>query len=277
MHDLVIRNGRIIDGSGKPGYLGDVTVEAGKIVAVGGKAGVGAARNRRRRLAGNARMGRYPYPLRRPDLWDPYLCPSSWHGVTTVVMGNCGVGFAPVARGQEDFLIGMMETVEDIPGRHSPRRSNGNGNRFREYLDAIGANEARDRRRHPGAALRGARLRDGRARHPQRGGDPRGHRADGGGSARRVEAGALGLSTSRTAAHRAKSKDYVPGTFATQAEMIGIGRVLGEAGHGVFEIISDLTATRPKWSGWRAVEGNRPARHFRPRWSAIPPPRCCAS
>src|SRR5689334_14738361 len=106
MHDLVIRNGTIIDGSGQPGFAGDLTIDGGKIVAVGGRAGPG-----RRELDAHGLLvtpgwvdihTHYDGQI----FWDPYLSPSSWHGVTTVVMGNCGVGFAPRARGQEDFLIG---------------------------------------------------------------------------------------------------------------------------------------------------------------------------
>ena len=166
MHDLVIRNGTIIDGSGKPGIAGDIAIDGGKIVAVGGKAGAG-----RREIDANGLLvtpgwvdihTHYDGQI----FWDPYLSPSSWHGVTTVVMGNCGVGFAPRARGQEDFLIGMMETVEDIPGVALSTSINWDWESFPEYLDAIAAKKRANRYRHAGPALRGARLRHGGARNP---------------------------------------------------------------------------------------------------------------
>ena len=99
--------------------------------------------------------------------WDPYLSPSSWHGVTTVIIGNCGVGFAPVKRGQEDYLINLMVGVEDIPEATLAAGIDWQWESFGEYLDALSEKPARDRRRHPDSPLRGARLRDGRARSRQ--------------------------------------------------------------------------------------------------------------
>ena len=100
--------------------------------------------------------------------WDPLLTPSCWHGVTSVVMGNCGVGFAPVRPGREDWLIQLMEGVEDIPGTALAEGITWGWETFPEYLDALDALPARARRRHAGPARRGARLRDGRAGRPQR-------------------------------------------------------------------------------------------------------------
>ena len=118
-HDLVIRNGTVVDGTGAPAFVGDVAIDDGRIAAVGRAEPVGAGRrgDRRRRPAGHARAGSTSTPTTtaRPPgttCWRR----RAWHGVTTVVMGNCGVGFAPAAPDRHDWLIGLMEGVEDIPG-----------------------------------------------------------------------------------------------------------------------------------------------------------------
>ncbi len=261
MHDLVIRNGTILDGSGKPGFAGDIAIDGGKIVAVGGKAGAG-----RRELDANGLLvtpgwvdihTHYDGQI----FWDPYLSPSSWHGVTTVVMGNCGVGFAPRARGQEDFLIGMMETVEDIPGAALSMSINWGWESFPEYLDAIAAKKrAIDiGTQVPHCAVR-AYVMGERGIHNEEA-TPDDITAMAAIVREALKAGALGLSTSRTAAHRAKSKEFVPGTFAKQAELFGIGRVLGEVGHGALQIVSDLIGdeTEMAWIARLSRETRRPA------------------
>ena len=116
IHDLVIRNGNIVDGSGKKPFLGDIAIDDGKITKVGevinsGKKEIDADGN----LVSPGWVDIHTH-YDGQVCWDPYLTPSSWHGVTTVVMGNCGVGFAPVKPGDENFLIQLMEGVEDIPG-----------------------------------------------------------------------------------------------------------------------------------------------------------------
>src|SRR5690348_10765614 len=116
MHDLVIRNGTIVDGSGKPAFSGDVAIDGGIISTVGAHAG---AARREIDAAGLLVAPGWVDIHTHYDgqvTWDPFLSPSSWHGVTTIVMGNCGVGFAPVQPGKQEFLIGLMEGVEDIPG-----------------------------------------------------------------------------------------------------------------------------------------------------------------
>src|ERR1700678_3582777 len=156
MNDLVIRNGRIVDGSGKPGFAGDLAVKDAKIVSVGGKAGPG----RREIDASGLLMTPGWVDIHThydgQVAWDPYLSPSSWHGVTTLVMGNCGVGFAPVERGKEAFLIGMMDGVEDIPTETLTAGINFEWETFPEYLDALSRNEGGVGFRHtrPDCAVR---------------------------------------------------------------------------------------------------------------------------
>ena len=110
--------------------------------------------------------------------WDQELAPSSWHGVTTILFGNCGVGFAPVRRDHHSSLIGLMEAVEEIPGITLSEGLKWDWESFPEYLDALAAHAARDRCRRAGAAPSAARLRDGRARDQSREGHRRGHRSD---------------------------------------------------------------------------------------------------
>src|SRR3954468_3511289 len=137
MYDLLIRAGTIVDGSGAKPITGDVAIENGRIVAVGRVQGAA----RRTLDAGGL--------LTTPGFvdvhthydgqatWDPLLSPSCWHGVTTAVMGNCGVGFAPVAADRHEWLIGLMEGVEDIPGAALSEGMQWGWESFPEYLDAI--------------------------------------------------------------------------------------------------------------------------------------------
>src|SRR5438309_7618382 len=137
MHDLVIRDAVIVDGTGGPTRTGDVAVDDGRITSVGGDCGPG-----RRRLDADGLLltpgwvdihTHYDGQV----TWDPEVTPSSWHGVTTVVMGNCGVGFAPVRPGSQDFLIEVMEGVEDIPGTALHEGIDWRWETFPEYLDTL--------------------------------------------------------------------------------------------------------------------------------------------
>jgi N-acyl-D-amino-acid deacylase len=240
MHDLVIRNGKIVDGTGKPAFIGDVAIDGGKITSVGGKAGAGRREIDATGLLVTPGFVDIHTHYDGQVTWDPYLTPSSWHGVTTLVMGNCGVGFAPVEPGKEEFLIGLMEGVEDIPGTALAEGIKWNWESFPQYMDAI--------EKMPRAVDVGAQVPHGSVRAYVMG--ERGARneaatpddiakmaavvRDG------LRAGALGFTTSRTMLHRAKNKELVPGTFASEDELLGIGRALGEAGHGVFEMASDM-------------------------------------
>jgi N-acyl-D-aspartate/D-glutamate deacylase len=168
--------------------------------------------------------------------WDPEMSPSSWHGVTTVVMGNCGVGFAPVREDSRDFLIELMEGVEDIPGTALHEGIEWDWESFPDYLDAL------DRTPRvmdvaaqvPHAAVRAYVL--GERAHEDATPEEIGQMArlvrEG------LEAGAVGFSTSRTVLHRSKH-GLVPGTAAPADELLAIGEALGESGRGVFEVVTD--------------------------------------
>jgi N-acyl-D-aspartate/D-glutamate deacylase len=240
MHDLVIRGGKIVDGTGRDGFIGDIAIDNGKITSVGAKAGAG----KREIDAGGLLVAPGWVDIHThydgQVAWDPYLSPSSWHGVTTALIGNCGVGFAPVKPGKEDFLINLMDGVEDIPTETLTAGIDFKWESFGDYLEALsGMKRVIDVGTHvPHCAVRAYVMGErGAANEPATADDIAQMAAvvyNG------VKAGALGLSTSRTLVHRTREKAYVPGTFAAVDEMFGIGRALGEAGHGVFEIISDI-------------------------------------
>ncbi|MGE0508992.1 MAG: amidohydrolase family protein, partial [Acidimicrobiia bacterium] len=137
MHDLVITNGQLVDGSGSAARPADVAVDGDRIVGVGDDVGPG-----RRVIDAGGRLvtpgwvdihTHYDAQVS----WDPWLTPSSWHGVTTVVMGNCGVGFAPAAPARHEWLIELMEGVEDIPGSAMVEGITWDWETYPEYLDAI--------------------------------------------------------------------------------------------------------------------------------------------
>ncbi len=240
MHDLVIRGGRIVDGTGAAEVNGDVAIRDGRIVDVGGKAGPA-----RREIDADGLLVTPGFVDIHTHYdgqvsWDPYLAPSGWHGVTSVVMGNCGVGFAPAAPDRHDWLIGLMEGVEDIPGTALAEGIDWTWESFPEYLDALDAKDlALDvGTQVPHGAVRAYVMGERGARNE----DP--SEADIEAMAGIVEqalkAGALGFSSSRTMLHRAVDGEPVPGTFAGHDELIGIGRACGRAGHGIFEIATDF-------------------------------------
>ena len=139
MHDVVIRGGTVVDGSGEARFTGDVAIDGDRIVAVGDV----SARGRREVDADGLLVTPGWVDIHThydgQALWDPYLTPSSWHGCTSVVAGNCGVGFAPVAPGRQDWLIELMESVEDIPGSALSEGIEWRWESFAEYLDALEA------------------------------------------------------------------------------------------------------------------------------------------
>ncbi len=260
MHDLVIRGGTIVDGSGTPARVGDVAIDGDRIGAVGDSVGRG---RREIDAAGMLVAPGWVDIHTHYDgqvMWDPYLTPSCWHGVTTVVMGNCGVGFAPARPDRHGWLIGLMEGVEDIPGATLAAGIPWSWESFPEYLDAL--------ERMPRALDVGAQVPHGAVRAYVMGERGAKNEAatpediaqmaaivrDG------LAAGALGFSTSRTMLHRAIDGEPVPGTYATEDELLGIGRVMGELDRGVFEVASDLTPEDPElaWMERLSAETGRP-------------------
>src|SRR5262245_48013638 len=137
MHDLVIRGATIADGTGSPLQEGDVAIDGARIAAVGSDVGTGRREIDARGLLVAPGWVDIHTHYDGQATWDPYLTPSSWHGVTTVVMGNCGVGFAPARPDRHGWLIGLMEGVEDIPGTALAEGIRWSWEGFPEYLDAL--------------------------------------------------------------------------------------------------------------------------------------------
>ncbi len=260
MHDLVIRGGTLVDGTGAAKRLADVAIDGDRVVAVGSDVGEG-----RREIDATGHLVTPGWVDIHTHYdgqvtWDTHLTPSGWNGVTTVVMGNCGVGFAPVRPGGEDFLIQLMEGVEDIPGTALAEGIQWNWESFPEYLDAI---EAMPRAidvaaQVPHGAIRVYVMGERGARNEKATPEDIEQMAE---LVREgLRAGALGFSTSRTILHRAKDGELVPGTNAEDEELLGIGRALGDVGHGVFEVASDLAPEGDElaWMSKLGKETGRP-------------------
>ncbi|MFA5882466.1 MAG: amidohydrolase family protein [Acidimicrobiia bacterium] len=240
-HDLVIRNGTVVDGTGGPLQGADVAVDGGRITAIGEVPGSGREEiDARDQLVAPGWVDVHTHYDGQVS-WDSLIAPSSWQGVTTAVMGNCGVGFAPVAPDKHGWLIELMEGVEDIPGTALHEGITWEWESFPEYLDAVGhAQYALDiGAQVPHAALRGYVM-------GERGGDhaevPTGDEIArmGALAAEGIRAGALGFSTSRTVNHKSKSGAYTPSLTATADELLGIASAVGATGLGVFEVVADL-------------------------------------
>lgn len=240
MFDLVIRGGTVVDGTGGAPFVADVAVDGDRIVAVGENLGAG-----RQEIDASGKIVTPGFVdvhthYDGQATWDREMAPSSWHGVTTVVMGNCGVGFAPAKPDRHDWLISLMEGVEDIPGTALAEGMSWDWETFPEYMDALEKlPRTVDVACHvPHGAVRAYVLGD----REKPGAIPT--EADIAEMSRIVEegirAGALGFSTSRTVLHKSIDGELVPGTTATAEELIAIGRAMGRVGYGVFEMASDL-------------------------------------
>jgi N-acyl-D-aspartate/D-glutamate deacylase len=239
VHDLVIRGGSVADGSGGPIRSADVAIDGDRVVEVGQVDGAG-----RHEIDADGALVTPGWVDIHTHYdgqvtWDPEVSPSGWHGVTTVVTGNCGVGFAPARESDREWLIGLMEGVEDIPGTALAEGMTWNWESFGEYLDEV------DRMGRvldvsallPHGALRAHVLGEGRAND----------RADADEIAQMaalvreaVQAGAIGVSTTRTVLHQDKWGELAAGTRAPADELVALGEALGKAGHRVFSLASDM-------------------------------------
>jgi N-acyl-D-aspartate/D-glutamate deacylase len=237
MYDLLVRGGTIVDGTGAAPYVADVAVTDGVIVAIGPD--LGGEATEIIEAAGLVVTPGFVDIHTHYDgqvTWDPVLEPSASHGVTTIIIGNCGVGFAPVRPGSEAWLIELMEGVEDIPGTALTEGMTWGWETFPEYLDAL---ETMPRAMDigtqvPHGAVRAYVMGERGARNePASADDIAAMTAI---VQEAMEAGALGFSTSRTIAHKAIDGEPVPGTFAAEDELFGIGAALKTIGRGVFEL-----------------------------------------
>jgi N-acyl-D-amino-acid deacylase len=244
MHELIIRGGTVVDGTGAPAQQVDVAVDQGIITALGDVTGPAKRELDADGLLVTPGWVDIHTHYDGQVTWDPEVTPSSWHGVTTVVMGNCGVGFAPVRPDAQGFLIELMEGVEDIPGTALHEGIDWEWESFPEYLDALDRGERvlDIAAQVPHAALRAYVLGE-RAHEDVADADELADMAKLAQAA--LEAGAVGFTTSRTILHRSKH-GLVPGTSALPDELLAIGEAIGRAGHGVFQLVSDVAPSEPE-------------------------------
>ena len=260
MHDIVIRGGTIIDGTGQAAFTGDVAIADGRIAAVGGKAGPA------RRVIDAAGLLVTPgwvdvhTHYDGQAMWDPLLAPSCWHGVTTAMFGNCGVGFAPVKPEHRTALMDLMEGVEEIPGVVLADGLTWEWESFPDFLDAL---ESRPRAIDVAAQVahlplrvyvmgdRAVRLE---AAKPEDIAEMRRLTIEA------LHAGAFGFTTSRTNSHKTPAGDMVPSRNAEADELLGIGSALGVVGAGAFGMNSDFDDEEGElaWMTKLAKETGRP-------------------
>ena len=239
MHDLVIRGGTVIDGSGAPGRIADVAIDAATIAAVG----TGLRGRREIDAAGLLVTPGFVDIHTHYDgqaTWDAQMTPSSWHGVTTAVFGNCGVGFAPVRRGDIPYLVNLMRGVEDIPEAVLMEGIDFRWETFPEYLDCldamprsidIGAQVPHAALRLYAMGARGADLREAPT--------PAEIDAMGTSLEQALHAGALGLTTSRMSKHLAGDGRHIATLAAQRPELQGLAEAMRRAGKGVIEVNSE--------------------------------------
>ena len=241
MHDLVIRDGTLADGTGAPRRVADIAIDAERITAVGADIGRGHREIDASGLLVTPGFVDIHTHYDGQATWDPYLTPSSWHGVTTVVFGNCGVGFAPVRRGAAPYLINLMEGVEDIPGTVLSEGVKFDWESFPQFLDKL---EAAPKIMDIGAQVPHAALRF--YVMGERGADHAAAPTEdeiarmGNLLEEALKAGALGFTTSRTVKHRAADGRSTPSLSAREPELFGLAKAMRRAGRGVIEVNSDF-------------------------------------
>jgi N-acyl-D-aspartate/D-glutamate deacylase len=240
MSSLVIRNGTIVDGSGGDPYEADLSVENGRIAAIGKGLPKGAEEiDARGKLVTPGFVDVHTH-YDAQVTWGDRLSPSSWNGVTTVLLGNCGVGFAPCHADQHDMLINLMEGVEDIPEVVLSEGLPWNWHSFPDYLDALSKRsyDADVAAQVPHAALRVYVMGERGANREPATEQDRQRMAEL--TAEGLKAGAFGFSTSRTLNHRAADGRHIPTLRAEEVELTAIAHAMRDAGTGWMQIVSDF-------------------------------------
>src|SRR5271170_119764 len=260
MHDIVIRGGTIVDGTGKPSFTGDVAISGGRIAAVGGKQGPARREIDAAGLMVTPGWVDVHTHYDGQAMWDPLLAPSCWHGVTTVMFGNCGVGFAPVKKEHRGALMDLMEGVEEIPNPVLAAGLNWEWETFPQFMDEL---ERRPRAIDICAQaahlptrvyVMGDRAVRREAATPDDIAEMRKLTVEA------LQCGAFGFTTSRTDSHKFPDGELVPSRDADDHELLGIGSALGVTGSGAFGMNSDFDdeAYELRWMRKLAKQTGRP-------------------
>ncbi|MBV1931734.1 MAG: amidohydrolase family protein [Porticoccaceae bacterium] len=237
MYDLIIKGGTIVDGTGNKRFTGDIAIDDGLIAAVGKVTGTAKETiNADGLLVAPGWVDIHTH-YDGQATWDPLITPSGWNGVTTAIMGNCGVGFAPVAPANRDWMMELMESVEDIPAATLKAGIDWQWEGFPGYLDAL---EQMPRAVNVGAFVGHCALRT--YVMGKRGADdvdptPEEIAQMAELMSEAMAAGAMGFSTSRTGIHLTPEGEPIPGTFAKEDELMAIAKAIGESGKGLMEVI----------------------------------------
>jgi N-acyl-D-aspartate/D-glutamate deacylase len=259
-HDTVIRGGTVVDGTGAPVRTADVAIDNGIITEVGKVSGSADRTIDADGLLVTPGFVDIHAHYDGQASWGERMIPSSWHGVTTVVVGNCGVGFAPVHPSDHDRLIELMEGVEDIPGAVLHEGLAWNWQSFPEFMNTLDGRpyDVDVAVQVPHGALRLHVMGERGAKREVATADDIAAMAriarDG------IEAGALGFTTSRTLNHRTSKGEFTPTLTAEADELIGIARAIGETGKGVLQGVSDFADVDAEFSIFRRMseESGRP-------------------
>lgn len=243
MYDLIIRNGRIVDGTGAAAHVGDIAVNQGLIAAVGKLDPSASARetiDAKGYIVTPGWVDTHSH-MDGQATWDPHCSPANHHGITTLVMGNCGIGFAPCAPNDaaHQQLIEVVEDVEDIPGTALAEGVSWNWESFPEYLDALDAmpRSINIAAQVPHCAIRTYVMGDRGANNERA--TPEDVEKMAALVEEGIQAGAVGFTTSRTELHKTRNGLSMPGTYSEQDELFGIGKKLGELGKGFYGMVSD--------------------------------------